>query len=255
LADPPGPPQNVKASDVTKTSCKLTWSAPESDGGSPVTGYYVEKFTGTKWIKAAKKPITTCSYSLDDLLEGSADNEFRVCAENAAGVGEPSESTGRFVAKDPFEVPGRPEQPGVKERSEDTATLTFKAPDSDGGSPVTGYVVEMKPKLDAKWKVVGKDVKDLEFVATGLQPDAEYEFRVSAVNKAGQGQASLPSKPSKYGMHTVHAFWFRCHLNTLVIQNAVTKIICNFNTVGVTLSTFNKYGHRIMSFSSAEVTN
>jgi len=113
-ADPPGPPQNVKASDVTKTLCKLTWSPPDSDGGSEITGYYVEKYTGTKWIKAVKKPITTCSYSVDDLLEGSKDNEFRVCAENAAGVGEPSESTGRFVAKDPFEVFGRPEAPEVR---------------------------------------------------------------------------------------------------------------------------------------------
>jgi len=104
----------VKASDVTKTLCKLTWSPPDSDGGSEITGYYVEKYTGTKWIKAVKKPITTCSYSVDDLLEGSKDNEFRVCAENAAGVGEPSESTGRFVAKDPFEVPGRPEAPEVR---------------------------------------------------------------------------------------------------------------------------------------------
>jgi len=60
-------------------------------------------------------------------------------------------------------------------------------------------VVEMKGKLETKWKVVGKDVTELEFVATGLKPDSEYEFRVAAVNKAGQGQASPPSKPSKYG--------------------------------------------------------
>ena len=77
----------------------------------------------------------------------------------------------------------------------------FKAPDNDGGSPIVGYVVEMKAKLDAKWKVVGKDVKETEFVATGLKPDVEYEFRVAAVNKAGQGQASPPSKPSKYGTY------------------------------------------------------
>jgi len=68
----------------------------------------VEKYTGTKWIRAVKKPVAECSFSCDDLLEGSADNEFRVCAENAAGVGPPSQTTGRFVAKDPFEVRNDP---------------------------------------------------------------------------------------------------------------------------------------------------
>ena len=220
--DPPGAPRNLKVSDVTKTSCKLTWTAPESDGGSPVTGYQVEKFTGTKWIRAVKKPVAECSFAFDDLLEAS-ENEFRVCAENAAGVGPPSETTGRFVAKDPFEVPGRPDAPEVKDRTENQATLTFKAPDSDGGSPIVGYVVEMKGKLETKWKVIGKDVKDLEFVATGLQPDAECEFRVAAVNKAGQGQASPPSKHSKYGKQRWVANVVSCRFPVFNIINVQKK--------------------------------
>lgn len=196
--DPPGPPENLAVKDVTKTSCKLTWDAPKSDGGSKIIGYYVEKLSGTRWSRVTKKAITERAYSVSDLIEGS-ENEFRVCAENAAGVGEPSETTGKFVAKNPFDVPGRPDAPSIKELTADSATVAYKAPASDGGSPITGYIVEMKSKLDSKWKVAGKDIKETEFVVDGLKEGTEYEFRVTAENKAGQSQPSLPSKPVKYG--------------------------------------------------------
>ena len=201
-ADPPGAPCKLKVDDLTKTSCTLNWEAPENDGGSPITGYNVEKLSGTRWIRATKKPVTKCSFPVSDLVEGS-ENEFRVCAENAAGVGEPSETTGKFIAKNAFDVPGRPDAPEVKNISPDSATLTYNPPSSDGGSAITGYVIEMKGKLDTKWKVVGKDVKETEFVVPGLQTGAEYEFRVTAENKAGLGQPSAPSKTAKYGMQSI----------------------------------------------------
>ena len=106
---------DFKADDISKTSCTLNWQPPENDGGSPITGYTVERLSGTRWVKVNKKPIKECTLSLTDLIEGS-DNEFRVCAENEAGVGEPSDTTGRFKAKDAFDVPGRPDakrRPGV----------------------------------------------------------------------------------------------------------------------------------------------
>jgi len=198
LTDPPGPPQNLAAKDVTKTSCKLTWDVPQSDGGSKITGYYVEKLSGTRWSRVTKKAIIERNYSISDLIEGS-DNEYRVCAENAAGVGEPSETTGKFVAKNPFDVPGRPDAPEIKDLVAESAIVAYKAPASDGGSPITGYIVEMKTKLDTKWQVAGKDIKENEFLVKGLKEGSEYEFRVTAENKAGQGQPSLPSKPAKYG--------------------------------------------------------
>ena len=51
--DPPGPPTKVKVGEVTKTSCVLTWDVPEFDGGSPVKGYYVERLSGSRWIKVS----------------------------------------------------------------------------------------------------------------------------------------------------------------------------------------------------------
>lgn len=199
LSDPPDAPRNLKANDVTKSSCNLTWDAPEFDGGSPITGYYVEKLSGTRWVKVTKKPISKCEFSINDLIEGS-DCEFRVLAENKAGLSKPSDSTGRFKAKNPYEVPGRPESPEVCEMTADSAQLKWERPTSDGGSPITNYIIEMKSRKDLKWKKANKDtVTDTEFTVPGLNEGEEYEFRITAENKAGVGQPSKPSKSAQYG--------------------------------------------------------
>ena len=106
FVDPPGPPIDLKAEDISKTAATLTWKPPEFDGGSPIIGYYVERKSGTRWIKVNKKPVKNCKLLVDDLVEKDK-YEFRVCAENEAGVGEPCDTIS-FVAKDPFDVPGQP---------------------------------------------------------------------------------------------------------------------------------------------------
>ena len=76
---------------MTNTLCKLTWNAPEYDGGSPVIGYYVERYIESSWSSVNSTPLPTCSVSLE-LFEAHCDNEFRVCAVNAVGVGPASET-------------------------------------------------------------------------------------------------------------------------------------------------------------------
>ena len=44
-----------------------------------------------------------------------------------------------------------------------------------------------------------KKVKDSRFTLSDIKEGSSYEFRVSAVNKAGQGPASDSSAPVKYG--------------------------------------------------------
>ena len=61
LTEPPGAPRKVAVDELTQRSCVLTWKAPEFDGGSPVTGYYVERRQGytDRWIK-----VRQCSCTL-----------------------------------------------------------------------------------------------------------------------------------------------------------------------------------------------
>lgn len=183
-------------------SCTLTWQPPENDGGSPITGYIIERTTGysSRWTKVNKDPIKSLMYNFEDLIEMS-EYEFRVCAVNEAGVGKPSPGTGTFIAKDPYDAPGKPGTPVVDEITMETANLTWTPPPSDGGSPITNYIVEARILSEIKWKKVseGETVPDKKFTVKGLQEDTQYEFRVTAENKAGQGPPSDPSKPAMYG--------------------------------------------------------
>ncbi len=150
-ADPPGPPINLQAVDISKNKATLTWEPPEFDGGSPIKGYYVERKSGSKWIRVNKKRTKDLSLVVDDLIEKDK-YEFRVLAENEAGEGKPCDSVS-FVAKDPFDPPGQPGQPVVEEITAETADLSWAPPESDGGSPITNYIVEMRPVGEAKWQV------------------------------------------------------------------------------------------------------
>lgn len=49
----PSAPKDFKVLEVTRQHVHLTWEAPEHDGGSPLTGYQVEKrdMSRKTWVK------------------------------------------------------------------------------------------------------------------------------------------------------------------------------------------------------------
>lgn len=90
-------------SDTTKQSCILSWKAPESDGGTEIIGYHVERCTNqsSRWIRHTKDALKEPSYAVTDLIEDNT-YEFRVVAVNAVGEGSPSPSSAPIKAKDPW---------------------------------------------------------------------------------------------------------------------------------------------------------
>ena len=54
-ADPPAVPRNFRSTELGKDFASLSWDAPESDGGSPITEYVIEKCDvtrggGANWV-------------------------------------------------------------------------------------------------------------------------------------------------------------------------------------------------------------
>lgn len=64
----------------------------------------------------------------------------------------------------------------------------------DGGSDVTGYVVEILEEGIEQWyRATSKALQTNEYVAAGLAANKKYRFRVAALNNKGTGEFSEPS--------------------------------------------------------------
>lgn len=93
LGPPGSPTAPLKASDIDKTSATLSWNPPLDDGGSPLTGYILERRESSKtsWTKLDHIGPEALSYKAVNLVLGS-DYYFRVSAENKHGISSPLET-------------------------------------------------------------------------------------------------------------------------------------------------------------------
>lgn len=191
---PPTPPTNLHPVSTTPDTITIAWSPPASDNGSPVTSYIVKKRRNGR--KAWQDVAETADLTLPvpGLVENSS-YDFSVQAVNQHGASEPVVIEDIY-AKFSFKVPAAPGQPEVTEVTEASATIEWKAPEDDGGNPVTGYDVYIKAKKSTSWRKVTKTKTTVtKFVFEALEKEVEYETRVTAWNQAGESEPSKPSAP------------------------------------------------------------
>uniref|UniRef100_A0A3Q3JDQ0 Titin n=1 Tax=Monopterus albus TaxID=43700 RepID=A0A3Q3JDQ0_MONAL len=187
----PGPPGTPFVSLYTKDYMLVEWHKPPYDGGSAILGYHLERKEKNSilWTKINKMLIQDCRFKSTPLEEG-IEYEYRVYAENIVGIGKCSKVSEGYVAHDPCDPPGRPEAVIVTRH---LVKLRWTPPEYDGGSLVTGYVVEKRDLPEGKWmKASFANIIEQEFTVTGLTEDSKYDFRVIAKNAAG-----AISKPSE----------------------------------------------------------
>ncbi len=192
VAGPPPAPSQVVAS-AAPGAAMVAWSAPLTDGGTPVTGYQIVAQPGgaTTTVAASARSATVTS-----LADGTA-YTFAVAAANLAGTGP---STTSNAVTPTMGVPGAPLGVGATP-GDHSATVSWQPPASDGGNPVTGYTVTSTP--GGASAVVGPDV--LSTVVDGLADGTPDTFTVTAANGLGSGPASQPSNSVTPGVSAAPA--------------------------------------------------
>jgi uncharacterized delta-60 repeat protein len=193
---PAGAPSGLGAT-IGNVQVVLAWTAPASDGGSPITGYKVERSAdaGVSWtVLTASTGSATTSYTATGLTNGAA-YSFRISAVNAVGTGTASTT----ASATPDVVPGTPTSVATVSGN-GVATVSWIAPASNGGTALTGFTVAWTSNavqgLTSGWATV--TAATTSYGATGLVNGTTYTFTVSATNALGTGAASASAAAVPY---------------------------------------------------------
>jgi len=182
VARPPGAPTILSAVPSDK-EVVLSWTAPSSDGGSPVTNYRIYRGTspGTETFLTEVGNVVT--YPDTGLVNGQI-YYYNLTAKNAIGDG----ATSNEVNAIPLAVPGPPTGL-VAAAGNGQVALSWQEPANDGGSPITNYTIWRGATSGGESSLV--TINDTtSYLDTGLTNGQTYYYRVSANNSVGNGPNS-----------------------------------------------------------------
>jgi titin len=196
----PSAPTNLKVIQ-NGDSYILNWGIPAYDGGSPITRYRVErKLSSGESFACGSNPAyaawcgnwsTDPSFNISVPVNTGEAYDFRVYAENANGISPYS-----AIVTYPTNRPSAPTNLIVGINSAGKATLSWDVPDSDGGSPITGYVgsfqsCDMLPDDQYYGNSTSSTTVSFDGVAIGSN---SYRFRARAINGNGNGPYSAETE-------------------------------------------------------------
>ncbi len=98
----PAAPSNLTATAISSSQINLSWTASSNNGGSPITGYQIQRSTdnGTTWSAVQPNTDSTATAYSDTGLAASTAYAYRVSAINTDGTGSPSNVTSATTQSD-----------------------------------------------------------------------------------------------------------------------------------------------------------
>ncbi|MEY2675298.1 MAG: hypothetical protein RL102_564 [Actinomycetota bacterium] len=181
-------PQNLAGTvNQTLNRVELTWAAPADLFGGSVLGYMIQISTnnGTSWVSYIQVPGTAVAVNLPLMPKGST-YQYRVYANTQGGAGTASAP---LTLTREASVPGAPTARSITLASGKIPTIVWNAPYDNGGSAVTGYVIEFNGANG--WAEIARVAGNvLNYTDAEKAPGISLQYRVRAINATGVGAAS-----------------------------------------------------------------
>ncbi len=181
----PNPPTNLAATPISPSQVDLSWTTP-SNNGYPVTNYNV--YRGTSGTGTFLVQIGNVTSYNDTSVTNGQKYFYTVTAVNSAGESLPSNE----ASATPATVPNSPTNLTATTVSPTQLNLSWTAPANNGGSTITGYMIERSIDNGTTWStlVANTGSASTAYSDTGLASSTTYMYRVSAINPVGTGSTS-----------------------------------------------------------------
>ena len=189
----PSAPTSLTATADGPTTINLSWTVPESTGGTSITGYLIEVSTdGGSTFGPLVPSHATTSYSHTGLTAGTT-RHYRVSAINNVDTSTPSDvAMATTAAVATATAPGAPTSLTATASGQTTINLRWTAPTSTGGEAITGYKIEVSTDGGSSYTDLIANTASVTttYAHTSLTAATTRHYRVSAINSVNTGPAS-----------------------------------------------------------------
>ena len=188
----PNPPTGLTAISSSVTQINLSWSSPADNGGYPVTGYRIQySLDSGNFANLTQNTGTSAPSYSHTGLSSSHTYTYRVFAINSIGISNAS-NTASAIPTQVSTVPTPPTGLVATSASPTSVSLSWTAPQNNGGYAILGYKIEYRIGSGAYTVLVANTATTATtFLSTGLTAGTTYTYRVSAINSLGTGSPSI----------------------------------------------------------------
>jgi hypothetical protein len=176
----------IGTATVSGLTASVPFTGPTDFGDAAISTYTATSNPGGITASNATSPISVSG------LTANTSYTFTVTATNSFGISNPSAASNSITTAT---TPGAPTSVTVTDPGiEGSATVSWTAPASNGGSAITDYTIQYSSNSGSSWTTFSDGTStSTSATVTGLTVGVAYIFRVAAINIVGTGSYSTSS--------------------------------------------------------------